>query len=430
MITSEPPRASDVIMRVGGRCRATGTGALGAPPPSGHTGPVPAPPDSVDLSEPLAPELTVSHEASGEQVPTRDLSALAPPARAARRWLPKRVVVTPDAMDLPYGRRIVERVEALGLEVERLRSNRLTGVRGDDERQTYVRAKSTMAVVVSPPSRRTLQPIAPSADWRFDLAEGCPAHCQYCYLAGSLSGPPVTRVYADVDEILAGLTAYVGEGTARRRPEEGTTFEASCYTDPLALDHLTGSWRRAVEHFGAWDAPVQLRWTTKYDDVAPFVSLPHAGRTRVRFSVNAPAVTTRMEGGTARLEDRVAALGRLASAGYPVGLTVAPIMPVPGWREEYGRLLDLVAARVRGVDRLDLTAELITHRFTPGSKQVLLGWYPRTQLEMDESRRTQKRGKFGSVKHVYPKDVMAELRGWFEQALAERLPQCRVLYWT
>ena len=33
---------------------------------------------------------------------------------------------------------------------------------------------------------------------------------------------------------------------------------------------------------------------------------------------------------------------------------------------------------------LDLTAELITHRFTPGSKEVLLGWYPRTQLEMDE----------------------------------------------
>jgi hypothetical protein len=85
------------------------------------------------------------------------------------------------------------RVEAQGIEVERLRGNRLSGVRGDSERETYTRAKATMAIVVSPPSRRRLQPIAPSADWRFDLAEGCPAHCQYCYLAGSLSGPPVTR---------------------------------------------------------------------------------------------------------------------------------------------------------------------------------------------------------------------------------------------
>ena len=83
-----------------------------------------------------------------------------------------------------------------------------------------------------------------------------------------------------------------------------------------------------------------------------------------------------------------------------------------------------------GVPDLDLTAELITHRFTPGSKDVLMGWYPQTQLEMDESTRTSKRGKFGGVKHVYPKDVMKELRGWFEGAIAERLPACRVLYWT
>ncbi|HWG93823.1 MAG TPA: hypothetical protein VNU66_06315, partial [Mycobacteriales bacterium] len=347
-----------------------------------------------------------------------------------RRWTPKRVVVTPAALDHAHGQRVVERVEALGIEVERLRSNRLTGVRGEDERQTYALAKSTMAVVVSPPSRRRLQPIAPSADWRFDLAEGCPAHCQYCYLAGSLTGPPVTRVYADLDDILDGLAPYVGEGTAKRRPEEGTTFEASCYTDPLALEHLSGSWTRAVERFGAWDAPVQLRWTTKYDDVAGFVGLPHAGRTRVRLSVNCRPVTTRFEGGTSRLEDRLAALRTLALDGYPVGLTIAPIMPVEDWQRHYGELLDLVEAAVDGVPDLDLTAELITHRFTPGSKEVLLGWYPRTRLEMDEAQRTPKRGKFGSVKHVYPKEVMGELRGWFTDRLAAQLPGCRVLYWT
>ena len=394
-----------------------------------------SPPDpGIDLDRPLAPDLRSDHAGSGEQVPTRDLTGLAPAARPARRWTPKRVVITPAALDHPHGARIVERVEGLGLEVERLTANRLTGVRGDDERQTYARAKATMAIVVSPPSRRKLQPISPSADWRFDLAEGCPAHCQYCYLAGSLSGPPVTRVYADVDEILGALAPYVGEGTitsrSSARREEGTTFEASCYTDPLALEHLTGSWERAVRFFGEWDADVQLRWTTKYADVGPFTELAHAGRTRVRFSVNARPVTTRFEGGTARLEDRVAALGRLARAGYPVGLTIAPILPLPDWREEYGALLDLVAAELDGVPDVDLTAELITHRFTPGSKQVLMGWYPRTQLEMDESSRTSKRGKFGGVKHVYPKELMRELRGWFEGALAARLPACRVLYWT
>jgi spore photoproduct lyase len=389
----------------------------------------------IDLSEPLAEDgVAAPHSGSGEEVPTRDLSGLAPPPRPARTWTPKRVVVTPAALDQPHGDAVVRRLEGLGYEVERLRSNRLTGIRADTERETYARAKSTLAIVVSPPSRRQLQPIAPSADWRVDLAEGCPAHCQYCYLAGSLSGPPVTRVYADLDEILAGLVPYLGRGTITSRSEarahEGTTFEASCYTDPLALDHLTGSWQRAVSFFAAWDAPVQLRWTTKYASVAPFVGLAHRGRTRVRFSVNAAPVSTRYEGGTATVPDRLAALRALALAGYPVGLTIAPIMPVEDWAAAYGALLDDIVAAVDGVPDLDLTAELITHRFTPGSKEVLLGWYPRTKLEMDEQARTRKYGKFGSMKYVYPRDTMTELRTWFTAELERRVPACRVLYWT
>jgi spore photoproduct lyase len=89
-----------------------------------------------------------------------------------------------------------------------------------------------------------------------------------------------------------------------------------------------------------------------------------------------------------------------------------------------------VAAALAGVPDLDLTTELITHRFTPASKQILLGWYPRTKLEMDEDLRRQKRGKFGAVKHVYPASVMTELRTWFDREIADVLPAARVLYWT
>ena len=59
-----------------------------------------------------------------------------------------------------------------------------------------MRAEQTMAVVVAPPSGLRPQPIPPSADWRIDLDKGCTAHCQYCYLAGSPAGPPITRYRA------------------------------------------------------------------------------------------------------------------------------------------------------------------------------------------------------------------------------------------
>ena len=105
-------------------------------------------------------------------------------------------------------------------------------------------------------------------------------------------------------------------------------------------------------------------------------------------------------------------------------------MPVGDWRAAYSDLLARVAAALEGIDDLDLTAECITHRFTPGSKEILESWYPRTRLEMDPEQRRTKRGKFGAVKHVYPDDVMAELRAHVTSELAERLPAARVLYWT
>lgn len=354
-----------------------------------------------------------------------------------RIWTPKHVLITAAAADLPHTAEIVRRCEAAGVaDIDFLASNRLTGLRGETERETYARAKSTLAVVVAPPSALKPQPIPPSADWRIDLAKGCPAHCQYCYLAGSLSGPPVTRVFANLDDVLAPIATHAGRGTitsgTTERGHEGTTFEMSCYTDPLGIEHVTGSLAAAISRVGAGEFgnDVSLRFTTKFDDVAELVTLDHGGRTRVRVSVNAADIGNRFEGGTARMPARIEALRSLALAGYRVGLTIAPIMPVPEWREQYGRLLSDVADALADVPDVDLTVEAITHRFTPSSKDVLLGWYPGTKLEMDEDSRSAKRSKFGGVKYVYPREIMSEMRSWFSGEVDRVLPDARMLYWT
>ncbi len=354
-----------------------------------------------------------------------------------RRWTPRRVLVTRSAAEHPHAQRIIERCQAAGVyDIDLLPNDRLTGLRRETEREEYAAAKSTMAVVVAPPSALKPQPIPPSADWRIDLARGCPAHCQYCYLAGSLSGPPITRVYANLDAVLAGIGTHAGRGTVTsntaERGHEGTTFELSCYTDPLGIEHVTGSVAEAVRRVGsgAYGDGVQLRFTTKFDDVADLLTIDHQRRTRVRLSVNAAAVAGRFDGGTAPMAGRLTALRRLASAGYRVGLTIAPVMPVPDWQQGYGALLDDVADALRGIDDLDLTAEIITHRFTPNSKDVLLSWYPHTKLEMEEDLRSQKRSKFGGVKYVYPRETMTAMRSWFAAELPRRLPEASLLYWT
>ena len=344
----------------------------------------------------------------------------------SRAWRPKRILITRSALAWEHGRSIAERAASLGLAVDELPGDRL--ILAD---ASYAVAKSTLAVVVAPPGKLRFQPIAPSADWRVDLAEGCPAHCSYCYLAGSLKGPPIVRACANLPEIFAALPAYLGQGKvtsrSRHRAHEGTTYEASCYTDPLAIEHLTGSLSALIAHFGAWDADVQLRFTSKFDAIGPLLALAHNGRTRMRASLNPPAYA-RFEGGTSPVAARIAALRRMADAGYRIGLTINPIIAGDGWRAAYTGLIAEAGAVLNDASGLDLTVELITHRYTAGSKAVLASWYPGSALDMGPDGRAEKRTKFGAVKHVYDAPTMRELREFFEAEIAARLPSAQILY--
>src|SRR4051812_24421721 len=92
-------------------------------------------------------------------------------ASRPRLWAPQHVLVTRSAFERPHGREIVRRCEAAGVpDIQLLAGDRLPPLRGADERDTYRRAKATLAVTVAPPSKLRLQPIPPSADWRVDLA--------------------------------------------------------------------------------------------------------------------------------------------------------------------------------------------------------------------------------------------------------------------
>lgn len=346
--------------------------------------------------------------------------------RSPLLWMPERVLFTPTALDQPWGQQILSRLQLLNLPIEELPRNRLTGLRGETERETYNNAKRTLAVVTAPPSSFKLSPIPPSADWQFHIAEGCPAHCQYCYLAGSLSGPPVIRVFANLPHILANLSNY-------EQPGEATTYEVSCYTDPLGIEHLTGSLESCIRYFGT-RTDAHLRVVSKFDAVDTLLDLPHNGHTRMRMSVNAAPISGKFEGGTAPVALRLQALRRLAlprergGGGYPVGLVIAPIMPIDDWQMYYTSLFDSISTALDF--NCDLTFELISHRFTPGSKEVLQTWYPQSKLDMDEEKRSLKRNKFGGVKYVYARDTMKALRHFFESEIQQRFPTAKILYWT
>jgi spore photoproduct lyase len=120
----------------------------------------------------------------------------------------------------------------------------------------------------------------------------------------------------------------------------------------------------------------------------------------------------------------------MSEVGYPVGLTIAPIIAAEGWQQAYGELIHDAAAALADLPSLDLTVELITHRFNAGSKAVLDSWYPGSALDMTGENRVTKRTRFGSEKQVYDAVTMRALQAFFERSVAEALPAARILYWT
>lgn len=345
------------------------------------------------------------------------------PEPGLQTFVPELVYFEPDALSYPKGQKIMKWAEDTGLPIRMTTShNRITNFLGDSELEKYKIAKRTLVVGI----RKTLKfdTSLPSAEYAIPIATGCMAHCHYCYLQTTLGAKPYIRVYVNTDDIMNAAAAYIEE----RKPEI-TRFEAACTSDPVALEHISGSLQELIA-FMAGQPLGRLRFVTKFHHVEPLLHLEHNGNTRIRFSINADAVIRNYEPLTSSFEQRIEAAGKVARAGYPMGFIIAPIIWFEGWREGYGKLLERLKATLPEEADRDMTFELIQHRFTKTSKRVILERYPKTKLEMDEEKRKYKWGRWGQGKYVYPDEQAKALRDFLTEHIHAHFPRASVDYFT
>ncbi len=264
----------------------------------------------------------------------------------------------------------------------------------------------------------------PSADFEFSLVTGCPGHCEYCYLQTTQGFKPYLRTFVNLEDIFENIKRHIS------KTEPLTTFEVASLGDPLSLEHLTGSLSKTIEFFGLLQN-AKLRVVTKYNNVEPLLHLEHNGHTRFRISVNSRYVIKNFEHNTASFDERIEAASKIASAGYPVGFIVAPIMIYENWKNEYLELFDLLKQKI-GIkaEKEPATFELIQHRFTPTAKNFIMERFPNTKLDMDESNRTLKWGAFGRFKYVYPKETAKDMKEYISSLITDRFPDAVIEYFT
>lgn len=338
-------------------------------------------------------------------------------------FVPQLVYFEPKALDYPLGRALHQKFTAMNIDIRETTShNQVRNLPGDNDFQKYRNAKSTLVVGL----RKTLKfdTSKPSAEYAIPFATGCMGHCHYCYLQTTMGSKPYIRTYVNTEEIYAAAEVYMKE-----RAPEITRFEASCTSDIVGIDHLTHTLKDAIEYFGRSDYG-RLRFVTKFAHVDHLLDADHRGKTRFRFSINDDYVIKFFEPGTSRLDERIAAAVKVANAGYPLGFIIAPIYLHDGWREGYRSMLEKLSASVPSEARKNITFELIQHRFTKPAKRVIHKNYPMSKLELDESKRKAKWGRYGIWKYVYQDQEQEEMKQLFKKNISELFPTASIAYFT
>ncbi|MHB1126992.1 MAG: spore photoproduct lyase [Bacillota bacterium] len=333
-------------------------------------------------------------------------------------FVPKRVFFEKASLEYELGRKLYGLFSEKGIEIRYTGThNRITGIPGSTPQEAYREAKETLVVGV----RKTLdfQSCKPSAHYQLPLVTSCPGKCEYCYLATTLGNKPYVRVYVNTGEILDKAEAYMDQ-----RAPEITVFEGSATSDPIPLEPYTGSLRLAIKFFAHKELG-RFRFVTKFTEVDSLLDLDHNSHTTIRFSINTDPVIKQFEHGTPGLTGRLQAAQKVASAGYPLGFLIAPILIYEGWENHYRQMLTQLA---KNITREKITFELISHRYTLAAKKRILDIFPGTALPMQEESRVFKFGQFGYGKYVYDKQQLAYVDNYFRTVITELFPSAQILY--
>lgn len=338
-------------------------------------------------------------------------------------FVPQLVYIEPRALDYPLGQELMSKFEKMGIEIRETTShNQIRNLPGDNDFQKYRTAKSTLVVGV----RKTLKfdTSKPSAEFAIPFATGCMGHCHYCYLQTTMGSKPYIRTYVNIDDIFEAADQYMKE-----RAPEITRFEASCTSDIAGIDHLTHTLKKAIEYFGKSELG-ELRFVTKFAHIDHLLDAKHNGRTRFRFSMNDDYIIKNFEPGTSRQAERIEAARKVGEAGYPLGFIIAPIYLHEGWKEGYKDMFEKLESALPHSSTKDLTFELIQHRFTKPAKNVIEKNYPMTKLELDETKRKWKWGRYGIGKYVYTDQEQEDIKDTLGRYIQTYFPHAKIEYFT
>lgn len=218
----------------------------------------------------------------------------------------------------------------------------------------------------------------------------CPLDCTYCILQNYLNVPLIT-VYVNIQNIPREIDALIAS-EPRRLFRMGTGE----LTDSLALDRLTRLNESLIRHALGKKMILEIKTKTVAIDHLPKIPKSNI---LVSWSMNPDAFIRTEEHKAASLEARLKAARQVLKKGYHLGFHFDPLLMLPGWKEQYARLLEKLTSTVP--EKEVMWISLGSLRYPPSLKKIIEERFPKTRITTAEFTK----GLDGKARYFRPERV-------------------------
>lgn len=248
-------------------------------------------------------------------------------------------------------------------------------------------------------------------------SSGCSAMCLYCYLVCNYNKCSYMRLFVNRESMLQKIIK-----TAEKSEKE-LVFEIGSNSDLILENEITNNLPWTIENF-ANSKKGKLTFPTKFDMVDPILNIKGKERVIVRMSVNPQEIISKIELGTSRLDNRLEAINKLKTAGYQVGILVAPIVLVDNWKELYSALFEILNEKLSNEVKKDVFFELIFMTYSYVHRMINSDAFPNAPDLYSKDMMTGR----GRGKYMYKQTIKQEARIFFEDLLKKYFTNNKIMY--
>lgn len=248
-------------------------------------------------------------------------------------------------------------------------------------------------------------------------SSGCTAMCLYCYLVCNYNKCSYLRLFVNREEMLDKIIKTANKS------EKDLTFEIGSNSDLVLENTITGNLEWTIEEFGKNNKGF-ITFPTKFAFVDPLLKLNHNNRTIIRMSVNPQEIISKVEFGTSKLNDRIEATNKLKKSGYKLGILIAPVIMVDGWKDLYRNLIKELEQKLSDEVKKDVFFEIIFMTYSYVHTKINEEAFPNAiNLYNKENMTGRGRGKY-----MYKQDLRKDGEQFFREELGKHFPNNKIIY--